>query len=289
MKKIASAILAILVIAACFCTTVFADTQPCCVTDGAAILEDDEISALEERAQEVSEQYGCGVYIITIDDFTEYTDSGDIEAFGKELFGEYELGLGDDNCGIALMLSMSDRSYALVAHGEFANTAFTDYGKETLAELFLDDFRHDDWFQGFADYIDGCADYMQSALDGEPEDIYAPDQSAGYDDYYDSYDLGFFWRLTHTVSPVAWLIIIGIPAIVALTVCMIMRAKMKSAVKGYNADRYISGSGIELTRRNDYYTHTTVTRTQVESEQDNSSFGGTSIDSDGYSSSSGKF
>lgn len=295
MKRFASSVLIVLLLVVCLTVPVSADSQLSYVTDAASILTDSELSELEFSAGQVSEQYGCGVYIVTVDDFTEYTSLSDIEAFGKELFGNYELGLGSDNCGIVLILSISERDYALVAHGDFANKAFTDYGKDALAELFLDDFRDDNWYQGFADYIDGCSEYMQAALDDAPVDIVSPDDGYyggdhSYDSDYTYEDLGFFWRLTHTVSPFAWLVILGIPAIIALTVCLIMRGRMKTAVRGVNANRYVVG-GIDLTHSNDYYTHTTVTRTQVESDNDNSSHGGggTTVDSGGYSSSSGKF
>ena len=156
MKKFLSSVLAVLLLIICLSVPAFADAQLNHVTDDAGILYDSDIAALEERAAAVSEPYDCGVYIVTVGDFTDYSDAYYVDDFGEELFSSYDLGLGDDNCGILLILSMAERDYGLVAHGDFANTAFTDYGKDALAEYFLDDFRNDDWYQGFADYIDGC-------------------------------------------------------------------------------------------------------------------------------------
>ena len=292
MKKIASALLAAIMLLVCLAVPAFADAQPGYVTDDAGILTDSELSELEARAEQVSTQYDCGVYIVTVDDFAEYGSVSDIESFGKGLFADYELGLGSDGCGIVLILSMAERDYALVAHGDLANTAFTDYGKDALAELFLDDFRSDDWYWGFSDYIDGCEEYLRAALYDEPVDVPGSgyDYGSDYDGYYDygGSDLGFFWRLTHTTSPYTLALIIVFSAIIALSVCLIMRRMMKTAVSAANANRYVVG-GIVLSHSNDYFTHTTVTRTQVESDDDNSSHGGTSVDSGGYSSSSGKF
>ena len=179
MKKFLSSVLAVLLLIVCLSIPAFADAQFSYVTDDAGILYDSDISALEERAAAVSEQYGCGVYIVTVEDFTDYSDAYYVDDFGEELFSSYDLGLGDGNCGILLILSMAERDYGLVAHGDFANTAFTDYGKDALAEYFLDDFRNDDWYQGFADYIDGCAEFMRRAADGQPVDIWdeSPDDS----------------------------------------------------------------------------------------------------------------
>ena len=171
MKKFLSSVLAVLLLIVCLSIPAFADAQLSYVTDDAGILYDSDISALEERAAAVSEQYGCGVYIVTVEDFTDYSDAYYVDDFGEALFSSYDLGLGDGSCGILLILSMAERDYGLVAHGDFANTAFTDYGKDALAEYFLDDFRNDDWYQGFADYIDGCAEFMRRAADGQPVDM----------------------------------------------------------------------------------------------------------------------
>ena len=94
------------------------------------------------------------MYIVTVEDFTDYSDTYYVKGFGEELFSSYDLGLGDDNCGILLILSMAERDYGLVAHGDFANAAFTDYGKDKLSEAFLDDFGDDNWYSGLSDYLD---------------------------------------------------------------------------------------------------------------------------------------
>ena len=52
-----------------------------------------------------------------------------------------------------LALSMAERDFQMLAHGDTANAAFTDYGKYIMQDEFLDNFREDDWYGGFADYI----------------------------------------------------------------------------------------------------------------------------------------
>ena len=55
--------------------TVFAESnaQLNYVTDDAGILTDSQWEDLEQRAQQVSEEYQCGVYMITVDDYTDYS------------------------------------------------------------------------------------------------------------------------------------------------------------------------------------------------------------------------
>ena len=109
MKKILSPVLAVLLLIICLSVPAFADAQLNHVTDEAGILYDSDIAALEERAAAVSEQYDCGVYIVTVEDFTDYSDAYYVDDFGEELFSSYDLGLGDGNCGILLILSMAER------------------------------------------------------------------------------------------------------------------------------------------------------------------------------------
>ena len=152
--------------------------------------------------------------------------------------------------------------------------------------------------KGFSSHSRGnTVDVTLVTADGQPVDIWdeSPDDSGDDSDYDYGYDYdyrpGFFWRLTHTVPPFGWLIILGIPALIALIVCLCMKRSMKTAVSSGNANMYIRPDGVRLTRQNDIYTHTTVTRTQnvPDDDHNNSGGGGTTVNSGGFSSSHGKF
>ena len=54
-----------------------AEAQLAYVTDAAGLLSDTQRQTLETLSSSLSEQYDCGVYIVTVDDFTEY-GSGDV-------------------------------------------------------------------------------------------------------------------------------------------------------------------------------------------------------------------
>ena len=120
------------------------------VFDYAGLLTDSEAGALEARCQEAEDTYGCGVYIVTVDDYSLYYDAGSIENFSEGFFLDFELGAGEDQNGILLALSMAERDYDLCAHGMIGNRSFTDYGKGALAErYFLSEFGSDNWYAGF--------------------------------------------------------------------------------------------------------------------------------------------
>ena len=80
------------------------------VTDTAGILSEDSRAALNEQARAISEQTGCGVYIVTVDDYTRYV-KGSIEDFSEAVYRNYELGEGEGKDGVLLAMSMNERDY----------------------------------------------------------------------------------------------------------------------------------------------------------------------------------
>ena len=274
-RNVLCALCALMLLACLFCVPAFAEETENFIYDTAGILSDQDIVRLNEAAKEVSLNHGCGVYVAVFDDMTEYGYRY-IESFSEAVYEEWSLGIGEERNTIVLVMSMAERDYDLCAHGELAHTAFTDYGKEVLADEFKDDFRRDDWAGGFADYISEC-DYMLSrAEQGDPIDI----PSGG------SYvQRGLGERLTRNIIPG---LIIGI--IVAFIYCGALKSKMKSAKIAREASAYISAQrGIWMQDESDMFTHTTVTRQRIERDNDRGSHGGTSVNSGGFSHSSGKF
>lgn len=244
------------------------------VFDEASILTDDQVLALNYAAKSVSDQYNCGIYIAVFSDMNEYGFSN-IEQFSEAVFSSWELGYGQEENGIVLVLSMSGRDYDLDAHGDIANTAFTDYGKEQLASRFIDDFRGNQWYSGFNDYVDFAGSMLESAKNGIPLDVPG----------YQSDSQSFSEKIASSVFP-------GL--IVALIVAAIrgsaLKRKMKSVYAAGEASEYMARDRFQLTGQDDHFTHTTVVRQRIERDSGSrGSHGGTSVNSGGHSHSSGKF
>lgn len=233
------------------------------VFDDADILTAEEEALLEETAGEVSARTGCGVYIVTMWDYMEY--GGSVRNAAESFFLTHDLGLGSDDNGVLLLLSMAERDYSLIAHGDLGNSAFTDYGKDLLSEEFLDDFRYDDWYAGFADYVSVSDKFLDAALSGEPVDVGAESGS------------GIGMTL---------IIVLLVPALIAGIACGIMAASMKTARQKTQADDY--QKDIRITNRHDRFLTRTVVRQKIESSS-SSSGGGTRVNSGGFSGKSGKF
>ena len=141
------------------------------VIDTAELLSESEAEALDARCSELEQTYGCGVYLVTVDDYTAYYSADSIESFAESVFLDLGLGAGAEQDGVLLVLSMAERDYDICAHGTIGNRAFTDYGKGVLAERwFLEPFSRDDWSGGFAAFLDGCEEYLRMDAEGAPFD-----------------------------------------------------------------------------------------------------------------------
>ena len=233
------------------------------VFDEAMLLTTPKTAELDDRAEDISVHYGCGVYIVTLYDYQEYGNN--VRSAAENFFLIHNLGIGSDANGVLLMLSMAERDYALIAHGSIGNSTFTDYGKELLSEEFLDDFRYDDWAGGFSDYLSACESFFEQASAGAPVDV--TNQSIRDEKF-------------------PLVLILLIPALIAGVSCGIMVATMKTARSKTHADEY--QKEVHLTDRRDQFITRTVVRQKIESSS-SSSGGGTRVNSGGFSGRSGKF
>ena len=252
---------------------------PYCVSDTAGTVTQEEWVRLESTAEELTGQYDCGVYIITLGDYRDYESAArSFRDFSQEFYTRYELGVGEEKTGILLLMSMENRDYSLLAHGQFAHEAFTDYGKTVLEDRFLPDFRRNDWYGGFMDYLSGCGELLAAASRGEPVDVPASQSGA-------------YGSTGSSGTPVFTALVCGgIPSLVAFAVCQGMRRKMKPVHESLSAEDYIVPGSVRLRIQKDVFVNRSVTRTVIKTEdRSHHSGGGTTVNSHGFSGHSGKF
>lgn len=234
------------------------------VRDEAGLLTEEQVNTLEEQAKTISNAQKCGVYILTVDDFT--ADGADtIRDFSKGYYKDNDLGWGDGRDGEMLVLSMADRDYWLLAYGNHGNAAFTDDNRSTVEDAFLDNFREDDWAGGFADYLTASEELLTEAPSGG--------------DYSGDSMTFFNWKLLG-------ICVIG-SCVIALIVCLIFKAQMKSARLKQDASDYVDRGDIRIHAREDRFTHRTESRVRIHDDDDHGGGGG--VDSDGFSGGGGKF
>ncbi len=223
------------------------------IYDFAEILTKSQVRTLESRAVQLAETYGYGVYVAVVSDYKDYAYS--IEGLCDVFFNEY----CDENA-IVLAMSMNERDYCLREYGSMAQSAVTDYSQQLLQNAFKDNFKNDDWFGGFEDYLDTADEIQAAAQAGKPLDE----------------------PLINRLLPAYGIGLIA-AVIIAFIVCGVFKSQMKTAVKATSADTYVAPGGVDIQLREDRYTHTTRTRRKIETERSSSGGGG------GSHSSSGKF
>ena len=82
------------------------------VLDSAGLMTDTQCDELNAMAEEISEEYECGLYIMTVYDHRELGDDDVFEATWQT-YHRLELGYGKECDGVILLLSMRRRDYAL--------------------------------------------------------------------------------------------------------------------------------------------------------------------------------
>ncbi len=279
MKKVVVSLLLLLSLVLGLSVCAHAEARIDYVSDYAKLLEESRRRELNDLAAQISDRYDFGVFVVIVDDYTDYVN-GSIEDFAEEIFHSYGLGRGETEDGVILAMSMSERDYDIYAHGDFGNYAFTDYGKEQLADSFLDNFRRNDWAGGFRDYIENCGEMMRKAKDGNPVDIWIPDPVEDRGPSFDCFKAA---------------ISLAIGALFGGGAVGGMKRSMKTAVKQTRAEDYVARGGVKLRGKSDTFVNRSVTRQVIHRESSSNRpsgghYGGTTISgSHGGSHHSGKF
>lgn len=112
----------------CLSVSVFAESQLWHITDDAGILTESQNIELETYAETISQDYGVGVYVVTVDNYEDYYDSAYETAW--QIYHAYELGEGADRDGVILLLSMDNRQFATFFYGPRAEYAFDKHGRK---------------------------------------------------------------------------------------------------------------------------------------------------------------
>lgn len=237
------------------------------VFDISDLLTYEEWEDLETQAADISNRQHCGVYFALVDDFTDYGD-GSVYEVTYQLYHGSELGIGANQDGIIVLLSMEERDYAMFVYGEYAEYAFNSYGQKKLEETFLTDFGYDDWYGGISHYLNTCDEFLTKAESGEPVR-----------------EALWVWVASYLFMII---FITAVCCIISGIICYMLLRGMKTVSQKVEANEYIAEGGLRLTERYDQYTHTTETRTKIQEES--SSGGSTRSESGGGGSGrSGKF
>lgn len=232
------------------------------VWDEAGLLSDSEYEELSELCERLTEEHDFGVYIMTVNDFSDYGE-GDVYDVTSRQFREKGLGVGDNTDGILLLLSMDNRKYAFYAHG-YGETAVTAYTSGIIEQAFLDNFRKDDWYGGFVDYAETSIEVIEDFRAGKYDD------KDYYEDYYETHE--YKQKEKFTLGKV--LATILAPLGIAGVTCGVKSSKHKSVKQAVSAENYVIPMSLNIYRSQDIYTHTTESRRYISDDSRGGGGGG---------------
>lgn len=234
------------------------------VVDTAGIIDPVSLSALNDRASQLSEKYGADVALV----YVATTGGKSIQAFTDDFYDCNGYGYGETKSGIMLCIAVQDRKFALSTYGPAAYT-FSDYGQYYMDEAYLPYMRNNEWSDAGKAYFDVCEELMEyERVNGRPYDIYV--EEAG--------------------SSIGGRIIISLAAgfVLAFIPVASMRRKMLNVRKKTDARDYEQDGSFHLTRKHDHYITSTITKVPKPKPSDDIRSGGGGGGSSFHVSSSGR-
>lgn len=235
----------------------FADPMYC--------VEDDDLSALNDKLDEISQRQECEVAIYTTKTFGGSTAS----EYADDYYDEYSYGYGDDKSGIMLVINTESRDWAISTCG-FGIKAFTDAGQQYIMDEIKPELSDEDYAAAFDQYADLCDQFLTQAHKGEPYDKGSlPGQEKGMS------------------LPIDIIIGIIIGVIVAFIVVSRDKSALKTVRREAEAKNYMREGSLNITARQEQFIYKDVE--QIAKESSGGSGTHTSSSGETHGGSSGKF
>ena len=216
------------------------------LVDDAALLTQSEAAEVENRLDELSEEYDFDVVVYT----TTSRGGVDIVSFADDFYDENGYGMGNRNSGVMLLIDMSDRSWYIDTAGEGIE-AFTDYGISEAGDELVPLLGSGDYAGAFMKFADIAEEYIISERSGDAVDIYGTIEEIK--DYYIHKEGG----LT-TTDKIRIVVGVVVGTLGMFLITGIMKKKMKSVQPRNDAKEYAKGDTFRLTFQNDIYLYNRV-------------------------------
>ena len=236
------------------------------VVDETNSLTSEQIQELNDLANEYSAEHNISIYVRIVDSI-----STDIKSAAKEIKESEHLGDATNGNLVMMVLALESRDYIYICYGDIGNAAFTDYGKEMMDDYVLPPLKEDMFYNASKQFINQCDRYLEEYEAGRPIDN--PNGNSSNNGKSNS-------RTGRK------LFTFGFPPLVSLIYCLGLKSRNNNVQKANQAASYIRQNSLNLDVQEDIYLRTD---THTVSRHESSSSSGTTVDSDGSSSHSGKF
>ncbi len=231
------------------------------VIDETGMLTSVEMDALEKKAQALVDRYEMDVVLVMVNGLDGKTP----EAYADDYFDYNGYGVGSAHSGVLFLLSLEDRDWYISTCGN-AIEALTDYGIQSLFSRVSGFLASNLYYSAFDKYLDSLPIYFDAYEQGMPIDEYkdsAPSKAKS--------------------SPFSFInVILGLTA--AGVTLWIMTTQMNTRKKQNSARDYVTPGSFQLSRNQDIFLHSTISKTRKQSSSGRSGGGGSST----HTSSSGR-
>lgn len=241
------------------------------VIDEAGLLSPGEISRLEEKAQQLADTYEIDVVILTVNSLAGKSSQN----YADDYYDNNGYGIGADDSGVLFLIAMDSRDWYISTCGD-GIYALTDYG---IQELFSDiswDLSNGYYYDAFDGFLDGLVPYFEALRQGKPINGNRGEYTGP-----GSYEPGTGEETIHYPQEQDkekfLMILLGsgvIGLIVAAITLFTMRSKMNTTKRQTGAGSYLVPGSYDLTRRQDIFLYSHVSKTRRADTNSNGSHGG---------------
>ncbi len=255
-KKLLSLLLA-LILCLALIPAVLADNSKSVVYDQEGLFDASELEMLNTKLEELSRTYNVDAAIVT----TASLDGKTAQEYADDFYDENGFGRGDDLDGILLLISGTERQYAISTSGSCIY-AFTDADLEYISENFIPDLSDGNWCSAGLSFINDCGPCLAAAEDDDY--VYDPD------DFDNDYDDGYVLIGSSSYFSLPWLFMALFIGLIAAFIGMrIMKSGMKSVSMQASAADYLRAGSFKPGRQQDLFLYHTVTMTARPKDNDN--------------------
>ena len=202
------------------------------LVDDAGLLSEKECTAIENRLDDLSAQYGLDVVIVT----TDSTGGRSPMEYADDYF-DYN-GYASD--GVLLLISMEESDWWISTTG-YGITAFTDAGIEYIGKNIVPYLSDGEYAQAFNEFADLCDQFLSQAKAGDPFDTHNLPKEP--------------FRLVRNA-----IIALVIGLVSAFIVTGSMKSKLKSVIQKAQANDYVTPGSLQITHSRDFHLYTHLDR-----------------------------
>lgn len=212
------------------------------IMDTAKLLTKEEVAELETKLSDISERQSLELVVVTANDCEGF----EVADYAERIFETCDYGYGENKDGILLLLSMAERDWYIATHGTGID-ALTDKRIENIGNEMVSYLSGGDYATAFSVFAEECDDYI-GRMNGS--------------------DSG---RAPFPVLLIPICFAAGF--VIALVVVLVMKSKLKTAVRQKAANNYVRNGSFNLRESSDSFLYSSVTQSRISRNDDDSSGG----------------